>query len=135
MISPDWVIVKSPFRVNLLFVNLLQRGIIMMPIYAQRIREVRQAAGMTQTEFATAVGTTKNQLSKYELGTQDTPTKIIIAVCSRFGVDANWLLGIEEEKQIIKVEKITIPFKYPEPEKTNFKLAGTVLVKPGANKK
>lgn len=66
----------------------------MTPIYAQRIREVRQAAGMTQTEFAMAIGTTKNQLSKYELGTQDTPTKIIIAVCNRFTVDANWLLGI-----------------------------------------
>lgn len=68
----------------------------MIPIYAQRIREVRQAAGMTQTEFAMAIGTTKNQLSKYELGTQDTPTKIIIAVCNRFDIDSNWLLGLTE---------------------------------------
>ena len=68
----------------------------MTPIYAQRIREVRQAAGMTQTEFAMAIGTTKNQLSKYELGTQDTPTKIIIAVCNRFDIDSNWLLGLTE---------------------------------------
>ena len=66
----------------------------MIPIYAQRIREVRQKAGLTQTEFAQVIGTTKNQLSKYELGTQDTPTKIIIAVCEQFSVDANWLLGL-----------------------------------------
>lgn len=71
----------------------------MTPIYAQRIREVRQNAGMTQTEFAQAIGTTKNQLSKYELNTQDTPTKIIIAVCKRFNVDANWLLGLENTIQ------------------------------------
>lgn len=67
----------------------------MIPIYAQRIREVRQNAGLTQTEFAQAIGTTKNQLSKYELNTQDTPTKIIIAVCENFNVDANWLLGLK----------------------------------------
>lgn len=67
----------------------------MIPIYAQRIREVRQKAGLTQTEFAQAIGTTKNQLSKYELGAQDTPTKIIIAVCENYKVDANWLLGLD----------------------------------------
>lgn len=71
----------------------------MIPIYAQRIREVRQKAGLTQTEFAQAIGTTKNQLSKYELNTQDTPTKIIIAVCDNFKVDANWLLGLNIDNQ------------------------------------
>ena len=99
MISPVQVNVKSPFRVNFNFVNLLQRGIIMIPIYAQRIREIRQNKGMTQTEFAMVIGTTKNQLSKYELGTQETPTKIIIAVCKQFAVDANWLLGLNIDIQ------------------------------------
>lgn len=71
----------------------------MIPIYAQRIREVRQSKGLTQTEFAQVIGTTKNQLSKYEVGTQDTPTKIIIAVCENFNVDANWLLGLNIDNQ------------------------------------
>ena len=121
MISPDWVIVESPFRVNLRFVNLLQRGIFMTPIYAQRIREVRQAAGMTQTEFAMAIGTTKNQLSKYELGTQDTPTKIVIAVCNRFGIDANWLLGVEapEYKKILEIE---VPYRKAPDDETIVKV-------------
>ena len=74
----------------------------MQPVYAQRIREVRQSTGLTQTEFAQAIGTTKNQLSKYELGTQDTPTKIIIAVCEQYKVDANWLLGLNEKKGELK---------------------------------
>lgn len=67
----------------------------MKPIYAQRIREVRQKAGLTQTEFADIIGTTKNQLSKYETNTQDTPTKVIISVCEKFKVDANWLMGLD----------------------------------------
>ena len=94
IISPVRVIVKSPFRVNRMFVDFTQRGINMIPIYAQRIREVRQKAGLTQTEFANSIGTTKTQLSKYELNTQDTPTKIVIAVCEKYNVDANWLLGL-----------------------------------------
>lgn len=69
----------------------------MIPIYAQRIREVRQNAGLTQTEFASSIGTTKNQLSKYELNDQEPSTKIIIAICTKYAVDANWLLGIGEE--------------------------------------
>ena len=69
----------------------------MKPIYAERIREVRQKAGLTQTEFAEIIGTTKNQLSKYETNTQDTPTKIIVEVCTNFNVDANWLMGVTVE--------------------------------------
>lgn len=82
----------------------------MIPIYAQRIREVRQKAGLTQTEFALAIGTTKNQLSKYELGTQDTPTKIIIAVCEKYNVDANWLMGIKDAGTI-PLDDCSIPGK------------------------
>lgn len=70
----------------------------MTPIYAQRIREIRQQAGLTQNDFAVSIGTTKNQLSKYELGNQDTPTKIVIAVCQQYNVDANWLLGLNESR-------------------------------------
>lgn len=73
----------------------------MTPIYAQRIREVRQRAGLTQSEFAFSIGTTKNQLSKYELGNQDTPTKVIISVCEKYNVDANWLLGIDVGVRIL----------------------------------
>ena len=75
----------------------------MTPIYAQRIREISQRAGLTQSEFAASIGTTKNQLSKYELGNQDTPTKVIISVCERYNVDANWLLGLGADVTSINV--------------------------------
>lgn len=81
----------------------------MKPIYAQRIREVRQKAGLNQTEFAEIIGTTKNQLSKYETSTQDTPTKVIISVCEKFKVDANWLMGLDVEA--VKVD--VVPGKKP----------------------
>lgn len=64
--------------------------------YSIRIREIRQKNKLTQTEFAFMIGTTKNQLSKYETGVQEIPTKIIIAVCQKFNVSADWLLGLRE---------------------------------------
>lgn len=70
----------------------------MSTTYALRIREIRQKYKLTQTEFALEIGTTKNQLSKYETGFQEIPTKIIIAVCEKFNVSANWLLGIDREE-------------------------------------
>lgn len=72
----------------------------MIPVYAQRIREVRQNAKLTQAEFAQTIGTTKNQISKYELNTQETPLKIVIAICNKYNIDANWLLGIGEGESI-----------------------------------
>ena len=71
----------------------------MTPIYAQRIREIRQKQSMTQTDFAKTIGTTKNQLSKYELNLQEVPTKIIIAICEKYNISADWLLGIGESQQ------------------------------------
>lgn len=68
----------------------------MSPIYATRIREIRQKSKQTQTEFANSIGTTKNQLSKYETGVQEIPTRIIIEVCSKYHTDANWLLGLTD---------------------------------------
>lgn len=70
----------------------------MIPTYALRIRQVRQEKGKTQSEFAFEIGTTKNQLSKYELNKQETPLSIIIAICKKYDIDANWLLGLTDSK-------------------------------------
>lgn len=80
----------------------------MSTTYALRIREIRQKHNLTQTQFAFKIGTTKNQLSKYETGLQEVPTKIIIAVCNTFNVSADWLLGIDRgEETKVDVAKST----------------------------
>lgn len=72
----------------------------MVPIYAKRIRQIRQELGLTQPEFAMRLGTTKNQISKYELNKEPIPVKHIIKICDEFNVSADWLLGIGESKVI-----------------------------------
>lgn len=70
-----------------------------MPLYSQRIRELRQNLGLTQPEFANKIGTTKNQVSKYELNKEPIPVKHIVKICEEFNVSADWLLGIGENKE------------------------------------
>lgn len=69
-----------------------------MPIYSKRIRELRQKMGLTQPEFANRIGTTKNQISKYELNKEPIPVKHIVSICEEFNVSADWLLGIGETR-------------------------------------
>lgn len=68
-----------------------------MPTYAKRIREIRQKNGLTQPQFAEKIGTTKNQISKYELDKEPIPVKHIIKICKVFNISADWLLGLKDE--------------------------------------
>lgn len=73
-----------------------------MSVYAQRIREIRQIHNLTQPQFAERIGTTKNQISKYELNKEPIPVKHIIKICKEFCVSADWLLGIEQDVEYLK---------------------------------
>lgn len=68
-----------------------------MSKYAQRIREIRQFHNLTQPQFAEKIGTTKNQISKYELEKEPIPVKHIIKICEVFNISANWLLGLSDK--------------------------------------
>lgn len=71
-----------------------------MSTYAHRIREIRQNYNLTQPQFADKIGTTKNQISKYELGKEPIPVKHIIKICEVFNISADWLLGIDRGEEI-----------------------------------
>ena len=70
-----------------------------MSTYAQRIREIRQNYNLTQPQFADKIGTTKNQISKYELEKEPIPVKHIIKICEVFSISADWLLGIDRGEE------------------------------------
>ena len=58
-----------------------------------RIRELRDARGMKQTELAKLLNCTNTSVSRYELEQHDLPTEIICKLCDVFGVTADYLLG------------------------------------------
>ena len=65
-----------------------------MEIYQQRIRGLRGDKDMTQAEVAQILGTTKNQVRKYERGEQDMNIRHIITLCKYYHVSADYILGL-----------------------------------------
>jgi len=67
-----------------------------MSEYAQKIRDLRTDHDKSQTEIAIVLGTTKNQVGKYERGEQEMPIKHLITLCNYYGVSADYILGLPE---------------------------------------
>lgn len=64
--------------------------------YAQKIRDLRTDRDKSQAEIAIILGTTKNQVGKYERGEQEMPIKHLITLCNYYGVSADYILGLPQ---------------------------------------
>lgn len=64
--------------------------------YAQRIRDLREDHDMTQAQIAMLLGTTKNQVGKYERGEQDMNIRHLITLAMYYKVSADYILGLPE---------------------------------------
>lgn len=64
--------------------------------YQQRIRDLREDHDMTQAQVALLLGTTKNQVGKYERGEQDMNIKHLITLSTFYKVSADFILGLPE---------------------------------------
>ena len=62
--------------------------------YAQRLRDLRIDHDKSQAQIAAVLGTTKNQVGKYERGEQEMPIKHLITLCSYYNVSADYVLGL-----------------------------------------
>ena len=64
--------------------------------FPKRLREARQAAGVTQCRLGDALGLTKSGVSQYEAG-KTQPTLALAEECARLlGADPAWLAGWED---------------------------------------
>ena len=62
--------------------------------YAQRIRDLRIDHDKSQLQIAAVLGTSKNQVGKYERGEQEMPIKHLVTLCNYYGVSADYILGL-----------------------------------------
>ena len=65
-----------------------------MSDYAQRIRELRIDHDKSQAQIALLLGTSKNQVGKYERGEQEMPIKHLLTLCAYYKVSADYILGL-----------------------------------------
>lgn len=66
----------------------------------ERISTVRKSAGLTQEEFATAIGLSKNFIWMIEKGDRVPSDRTIADICREFGISEHWLRTGEGEMQI-----------------------------------
>lgn len=63
----------------------------------KRIRDLREDRDLSQTELAKILNMSQTGYSKYEVGTNDIPTKILIQLAKLYGTSVDYLLGITDE--------------------------------------
>lgn len=57
----------------------------------ERIKQIRQAVGMTQAQFAEAIGLSRNYIAMVEIGQRVPSDRTIADICREFGVSPEWL--------------------------------------------
>lgn len=65
-----------------------------MSIFAERLRSLRLAAGLSQTKFAQKVGSTRASISAYEVGDRTPDINLLLSITEKFEVSADYLLGL-----------------------------------------
>lgn len=57
----------------------------------KRIRELRKAIGLNQTEFGKRIGVKQSAITGYETGIRTPLDSVILSICREFGVSEEWL--------------------------------------------
>ena len=65
-------------------------------MYYNRIKEIREDKGYTQTEIAKILHTTQQQYSKYELGIQIIPLEKIVILAKFYQTSVDYLIGLTD---------------------------------------
>lgn len=77
---------------------------------AQRIKQLRQESGMTQTDFGNRFGIVKSTVSLYESGKSSPNDQIKSQICNYFNISMDYLLGLTDARDKYTgsyVDKIT----------------------------
>lgn len=62
-----------------------------MSTIAERIKEIRKGAGLTQQKFADRIGAKQNTVAQYEIGRNVPIDPVITSICREFRVNEVWL--------------------------------------------
>lgn len=74
----------------------------MLPIYAQRIRGLRDHYGFSQEQLAELTGVSQNQISRYERGANDPTGEVLIALAKALNTSVDFILGITNDPTPLK---------------------------------
>lgn len=74
-----------------------------------RIKELRTAAGWTQTQLGKRIGAAKSTVSEYESEKHQLDPVLICTLCDLFGCTADYLLGRSEARSpVVSEEEVRV---------------------------
>ncbi len=62
-----------------------------------RIKELREAKGLTQREISDVLFCSQQVYSNYELGQRDIPTEVLIGLATYYDVSIDYILGVTND--------------------------------------
>ena len=65
----------------------------------KRIKDLREDKDLSQKEIAKILNMSQTGYSKYEVGTNDIPTKILIKLAQFYNTSVDYLLGFTDNKK------------------------------------
>lgn len=71
---------------------------VVLPSFAERVKPLRQAKGVTQKQMAALLDCTEQHYQKIEYGTINVHATTVIFLADYFGVTTDYLLGRSEER-------------------------------------
>lgn len=66
--------------------------------YAQKLRDLREERGLSQSDLAAVLQTSQQYYGKYENGKRPLPIMHLVTLCRYYGVSSDWLLGLRETR-------------------------------------
>lgn len=69
-----------------------------------RIADARKAKGWSQQQLAEQLGTTQQQVARWETGQRDPKTSIIVRISAALGVTVSYLLGLDSERGFVPAD-------------------------------
>ena len=76
-------------------------------INGKRLRELRKAKGLNQTELGEILGVSKSSICCYESGTRNPALETVIDLMHLFGVSADYLLGTDNIIKVVENDDIS----------------------------
>ena len=64
-----------------------------------RLRELRAAAGLTQTEIADILEMQQNQYSRYERGERELPMHLFVVLAKHYKVSLDYMVGLSDTRE------------------------------------
>ena len=87
---------------NLVYLSIYHFGLDIINLgddMYRRIRELREDNDLKQKQLSEYLHCTQVAYSRYELGTRDIPTQVLIELAKYYNVSVDYILGLTDEKR------------------------------------